>query len=120
MVVYTQEEQMLHRVTVIAGNFADIHLIQRYRNRAHTILRQHLPEQSDKLLRLHGLIAQQFHKLIQNSAEDLPQLGSLFRFLQTACLYLRIHLDLQSILQRDLLHEAVQSLDFIPGSFAAL
>ena len=107
MIVDAQQKQVAHGMSVIAGDLADIHLIQRGGDGAHAVLGQHLAEQADELVRSHGLLTQQLHKLIQHATEDLPQLGCFLRFLKAAGSHLVIHLTLEGLLQADLLHKAV-------------
>ena len=49
MVVGSQQEQALHPVPVVAGDLADLHLVQGGRDGAHAVLGQHQSEQPLKL-----------------------------------------------------------------------
>ena len=57
MVVGPQEEQVLVRMPVIPGNFADGHLVQGYRDGANAVLGHHLAEQPGKFVQAHGFVA---------------------------------------------------------------
>ena len=115
VVVGPQEEQVLVRVAVVPGDLGDGHLVQRHRDGAHAVLAGHLPQQAAELVGLHGLVPQDLHELVQDAAEDLPQLGGLLRLLEAARVRLGPHLGLQGVLEVQLLEKAVKDIHFSPA-----
>ena len=79
VVVGAQQEQDADAVAVVAGDLADLHLIQRGGDGAHAVLGQHQPQQAGEFLAVQLRVRQNFHELIQHAAEDLPQLGVFLR-----------------------------------------
>ena len=118
MVVGSQQEQIPVRVPVIPGDLRHGHLVQGHRDRAHAVLRGHLPQQAAEFVGPHGLVPQDLHELVQNGAEDLPQLGSLLRLLEPACLCLGAHLFLQGALEVETLQKVVKCIYFLTDSFS--
>ena len=116
MIVRPQQEEVLGRVAVVARNPADGHLIQRYRDGSHAVLSQDLREEPHKFLQPHRLPAQNLYKLVQHTAQYLPELGRLFRVLQPPACGLRTHLGIQSRLEPQLLHEAIKRVDLSPSA----
>ena len=68
MVICAEKKKIFDRMAVIAGNFADGHLIEGYRDGADAVLCENLPEQAGKRICVNGLTAQNFHELIQHAA----------------------------------------------------
>ena len=93
-------------MAVVARNPADGHLIQRYRDGSHAVLSQDLREEPHKFLQPHRLPAQNLYKLVQHTAQYLPELGRLFRVLQPPACGLSTHLGIQSRLEPQLLQTA--------------
>ena len=118
MVVGPQEEEVFGGVAVVPGHAGDLDLVQRDGDGAHAVLRQHLAEQAGELLQLHGLLSQDFHKLVQHAAENVPQLGGFLRLLEAARLGLGLHLGFQGVLEMELLHEGVEGLHLGFGGLA--
>ena len=108
MVVDAKEEQVFHGVAVVAGDLADGDLIQRDGDGAHAVLGQDLTEQPGEGLQVHGLVAQDLHKLVQHTAEDIPKLGGLLRRLQPPRLRLGLHLCLQGGAEAQTLQKRVK------------
>ncbi len=108
VVVGPQKEEILRGVAVVSGHAADLHLVQGDGNGTYGILGEHLPEQTGELLQVHGLVPQNFHKLVQHAAEDLPELGGLLRLLKAARLGLGSHLAFQGVLKVQFLQKAVE------------
>ena len=115
MVIGPQQEQVGIRVTVVPGDLRDGHLVQGHGDGAHAVLGGHLPQQAAEFVGLHGLVPQDLHELVQDGAEDLPQLGGLLRVLEAPRLRLEAHLFLQRVLEIQTLQETVKSIYFLPG-----
>ena len=79
MVVGPQQKQPLHRVPVVAGQLADLHLIQRRRDGPHAVLGQHQPQKPGKFLAGELHLPQDLRHLIQYAAQDPPQLAVFLR-----------------------------------------
>ena len=115
MVVGPQQEQHPDTVAVIAGDLADLHLIQRGGNGAHAVLGQHQAQQSGKFRAVQFRVPQDLHKLIQHVAEDLPQLGVLLRQLHLSRLQQRVRLIPQGVRHTGGRREIVQRPGLVPG-----
>ncbi|MPN27875.1 hypothetical protein SDC9_175309 [bioreactor metagenome] len=95
-------------MAVVPGDLAGGHLIQRGRNGPHAVLRQQQPKQPCEGLRVHGLVPQNFHELVQHVAEDSPQLARLLRRLQFTLFAKSLHLAFQRGLKVQCLHKTVK------------
>ena len=115
MVVGPQQKQHPDTVAVIAGDLADLHLIQRGGNGAHAVLGQHQTQQSGKFRTVQFRVTQNLHKLIQHVAEDLPQLGVFLRQLHLSRLQQRVRLIPQGVRHTGGRREIVQRPGLIPG-----
>ena len=115
MVIGPQQKQVGIRVTVISGDFRDGHLVQRHGDSAHAVLGGHLPQQAAEFIGPHRLVPQDLHELVQDGAEDLPQLGGLLRVLEAPCLRLGPHLFLQRVLEIQMLQETIKGIYFLPS-----
>ena len=71
-VVRAEQEQRAHCMAVVSRHLADIHRVERHRNGADAVLRQHQPEELRKLLGVEHGIAQDLHKLVHHTAENAP------------------------------------------------
>ena len=84
MIVAAQKEHRPNSTAARAGHLADLHLIQGGGDCGHAVLCQHKAQHTAELLAGEGGIPQNFGKLIQNGAEDLPELTILLRCLHPA------------------------------------
>ena len=115
MVVGPQQKQHPDTVAVIAGDLADLHLIQRGGNGTYAVLGQHQAQQSGKFRAVQFRVPQDLHKLIQHVAEDLPQLGVLLRQLYLPRLQQGVRLIPQGVRHTGGRREIVQRPGLIPG-----
>ena len=114
VVVGSQQKQYPHPVAVVAGDLADLHLIQRGGDGTHAVLGQHQPQQSGELLAVQLRIPQNFHKLIQHVTEDLPQLGVFLRQLHLSCRKQFIRLLPQGVRHTGRRRELIQRPGLVP------
>ena len=115
MVVGSQQEQALHPVPVVAGDLADLHLVQGGRDGAHAVLGQHQPQEPGELLAGQLRIPQDFRKLVQHPAEDRPQLDIFLRQLGPVLLQELFRRVLQGLRHTGLLQKPIQALRLLPG-----
>ena len=81
-------------MAVVARHLGKAHLIERDRDGADGILREHKAHQSRKLLRVKPRLPKHFHKLIEHIAENVPELRELLRPLRISALPERFGLPL--------------------------
>ena len=115
MVVGPQQKQPLHRVPVVAGQLADLHLIQRCRNGPHAVLGQHQPQKPGKFLAGELHLPQNLRHLIQYAAQDPPQLAVFLRQLGLSLPQQLLCRLLQALRHAGLLGKYVKHFRFIPG-----
>ena len=116
MVIGTQQKQTLNTVPVVAGDLADLHLIQRGRDRTHAVLGQHQTQQTGELLAVHFAVAQNLHKLVQHAAQDLPQLAVFLRQLCLSAGKQFLHHSFQRLRHAAVLGKMIKGLGLFPGT----
>ena len=72
VIVSAQQKEVLHTVSVIAGDLADLHLIQRSGDRADAVLGQHKAQKPREFLAVQFTVTEDLHKLIQHITQNLP------------------------------------------------
>ena len=115
LVVRPQEKEHLHRMTRLAGGLPRRHPVQGDGDGPHIILGQHQPEQSGKLVQLHGGILQLGGALLQAAAQDGPQLPVLLRQGGLVPAAQLLHPLLQALGQADLLQKTVKGNGLSPS-----
>ena len=115
VVVGPQQEQAPYPVPVVAGDLADLHLVQGGRNGTHAVLGQHQPQQPRELLTRQLRVPQDLHKLVQHPAEYLPQLHIFLRQLGLVLCQQLPGGFLQGLGYTGLLQKCVQALRLVPG-----
>ena len=118
-VVRAEQEQRAHRVAVVSRHFAQVHRVERHGDRAHAVLRQHKAHQTRKLLGVEDRVTQDFHKLVEHTAKNAPQLRRFLGALGLARGEKLLGLRLQDLRKFDLLQIAVQRAHLLLGLAAA-